>query len=130
MPGDDIATIASGPTVSDPTPYAEARAILAKYGISEPESVLRHLERGIAGGEAETPKPDDPQLACARAVTIATPQMSLEAAASVARAAGVTPFILGNGIASGPTRQSLRNGGLMRRKRRHYQRASRATARR
>jgi glycerate 2-kinase len=98
VPGDDTATIASGPTVPDPTTYAEARAILAKYGISEPENVLRHLERGIAGGEAETPKPGDPRLACARAVTIATPQMSLEAAASVARAAEVTPVILGNGI--------------------------------
>ena len=98
VPGDDPGTIASGPTVPDPTTYAEARTVLAKYGIREPEAVLRHLERGIAGGEAETPKPGDPRLVRARAVTIATPQMSLEAAAAVARAAGVAPVILGNGI--------------------------------
>lgn len=98
VPGDDPATIASGPTVPDPTTYAEARAILAKYGIREPKAALHCLERGAAGGETETPKPGDPRLATARAVTIATPQMSLEAAAAVARAAGVTPLILGNSI--------------------------------
>jgi glycerate 2-kinase len=94
VPGDDPATIASGPTVADPTTFAEARAILAKYGITEPETVLWHLERGAE----ETPKPGDPLLARANTVTIATPQMSLEAAASVARQAGVAPLILGDGI--------------------------------
>jgi hydroxypyruvate reductase len=94
VPGDDPATIASGPTVPDPTTFAEARAILARYGIGEPQAVLRHLERGAD----ETPKPGDPRLARARTVMVATPQMSLEAAAAVARAAGVAPVILGDSI--------------------------------
>jgi hydroxypyruvate reductase len=84
--------------VPDPTTFAEARAILAKYGITEPEAVLRHLGRGAAGEEDETPKPGDSRLAHARTVMIATPQMSLEAAAAVARSAGVTPLILGDSI--------------------------------
>jgi hydroxypyruvate reductase len=94
VPLDDPGTIASGPTVPDPTTFAEARAILAKYGITEPEAAIRHLERGTD----ETPKPGDGRLAHARTVMIATPQMSLEAAAAVARAAQVTPLILGDSI--------------------------------
>lgn len=94
VPGDDPSVIASGPTVPDPTSFADARAILRKYGISEPAAALHHLE--TAG--SETPKPDDPRLATARTVMIATPQSSLEAAAAVAREAGCTPLILGDAI--------------------------------
>ena len=94
VPNDDLSAIASGPTVPDPTTFAEARAILAKYGITSPAAVIEHLERGAD----ETPKPGDPRLARAETVMIATPQMSLEAAAEVARAAGVSPLILGDAI--------------------------------
>ena len=94
VPGDDPSAIASGPTVPDPTTFAEARAILAKYGITTPTAVIEHLERGAD----ETPKPGDSRLARAETVMIATPQMSLEAAAAVAPQAGVTPLILGDAI--------------------------------
>ena len=94
VPADDPSVIASGPTVPDPTTYADARAVLAKYGITEPLRVLHHLERA----EDETPKPGDRHLAKAQTVMIATPQMSLETAAAVARHAQVTPMILGNAI--------------------------------
>jgi glycerate 2-kinase len=94
VPGDNPSAIASGPTVADPTTFAEARAILAKYGITSPAAVIEYLERGAD----ETPKFGDPRLAKAATVMIATPQMSLEAAADVAREAGVTPLILGDAI--------------------------------
>jgi glycerate 2-kinase len=94
VPGDDPSAIASGPTVPDPTTFADARAILERYGIREPATVLRHLEEGTD----ETPKPGDPRLARTKTVTIATPQLSLEAAAEVAREAGVTPVILGDAL--------------------------------
>ena len=94
VPNDDLSVIASGPTVPDSTTFAEARAILAKYGITSPAAAIEHLERA----EDETPKPGDPRLARAETVMIATPQMSLEAAAEVARTAGVTPLILGDAI--------------------------------
>ena len=94
VPADDPSVIGSGPTVPDTTTFADARAVLAKYGITEPESVIRHLDRA----EDETPKPGDPRLARAQIVMIATPQMSLEAAAEVARRASLTPLILGNAI--------------------------------
>jgi glycerate 2-kinase len=94
VPADDPSVIASGPTVPDPSTFAEALAVLAKYGITEPAKVLCHLENAAD----ETPKPGDPRVARARTVMIATPQMSLEAAAEIARQAGVTPLILGNAI--------------------------------
>ena len=94
VPGDDPAVIASGPTVADPTTLADARAILEKYGIDPPASVRARL-----GDVArETPKPGDPRFAGAETVLVATPQVSLEAAAARAREAGITPFILGDAI--------------------------------
>lgn len=94
VPGDDPAVIASGPTVPDPTSFADALAILDKYGIDAPASVRTHLEKA----EEETPKPGDPRLAHCETRMIARPQDSLEAAAAAARAAGVTPVILGDSL--------------------------------
>lgn len=90
VPGDDLAAVASGPTVPDPTTFAQARTILAKYAIEVPASVTRHL----ADAKDETPK----QLTNIEAHCIASPQKSLEAAASIAAAAGYAPIILGDAI--------------------------------
>jgi glycerate 2-kinase len=94
VPGDDPAVIASGPTVADPTTFAAARAILARYGIDAPKSVKRHLEEA----NDETPKPGDARLARTTTRIIAAPRASLEAAAALARSAGVEPVILGDAI--------------------------------
>ncbi|HEY7689793.1 MAG TPA: glycerate kinase [Dongiaceae bacterium] len=94
VPGDDPGVIGSGPTVPDPTTIADARAILDRYGIQLPAAVRAHLERGAD----ESPKPGDPRFSGNEAIMIATPQRSLEAAAAVAKAAGVTPVILGDSI--------------------------------
>ncbi|CAH2601355.1 putative hydroxypyruvate reductase [Rhodovastum atsumiense] len=117
VPGDDPAVIASGPTVPDPSSFADARAILARYGITPPEAVRRHLD---AAAE-ETPKPGDPRLARAQTVLIATPQRSLETAAAVAREAGITPVILGDAI-EGESREVARvMAGIARQVERHGQ---------
>ena len=92
--GDDPAVIGSGPTVPDPTTFADALAVLRKYGIEEPAAVIRHLERG----QDETPKQGDPRLAGAETQIVATPAMALAAAAEVARAAGYAPVILGDAL--------------------------------
>ena len=94
VPGDDPAAIASGPTVADPTTFADAAAILARYGIDAPASVKAHL----AAAADETPKPGDLRLAAAEMRMIATPLMSLAAAAELAGAVGVTPLILGDAL--------------------------------
>ena len=94
VPGDDPAVIGSGPTVPDPTTFADALSVLRKYGISEPAAVIRHLERG----EDETPKGDDPRLAGAETRIVATPARALAAAAAVAREAGYQPVVLGDAL--------------------------------
>ena len=94
VPGDQPSSIASGPTVPDPSTFADALAILARFGIDPPPAVRAHLERGAE----ETPKPGDPRLADNVTTIIARPQASLEAAAEVARKAGVTPLILGDSL--------------------------------
>lgn len=94
VPGDRPVDIASGPTVADPTTCADALSIVRRYGIEPPREVLELLE----SGRGESVKPGDPRLARAAVRTIATPQMALEAAAGVARAAGVAAHILGDAI--------------------------------
>ena len=92
--GDDPAVIGSGPTVPDPTTFADALAVLRKYGIAEPAALIRHLE----GGAEETPKQGDPRLAEAETRMVATPAMALAAAAEAAREAGYEPVILGDAL--------------------------------
>jgi glycerate 2-kinase len=94
VPGDRPVDIASGPTVADPTTCADALAIVRRYGIELPGPVREVLE----SGRGESVKPGDPRLARSQVRMIAAPQMALEAAADVARAAGVTAHILGDAI--------------------------------
>jgi hydroxypyruvate reductase len=88
VPGDDLSVIASGPTVPDPTTCADARAVLARYRIALPPGAAL----------SETPKPGDPAFARVENRLIAAPILSLRAAAERARAAGVTPLILGDAL--------------------------------
>lgn len=94
VPGDHPCDIASGPTVADESTTADALAIIERHGIAVPAAVRAVLE----SGRGETPKPGDPRLARVETRMIATPQMALEAAAVVARAAGLAVHILGDGL--------------------------------
>ena len=94
IPGDDPGIIASGPTLPDPTTCADALAILDKYQIEVSQNVREHL----ASGAGETPKPGDSRFARNESHIIATAQDALEAAATVARENGVTPYILSDCI--------------------------------
>jgi len=90
VPGDDPRDIASGPTVADPTTCRDALAVLERRRIDVPAHVRAGLERGTW----ESVKLADPRLASSELRIIATPQRSLEAAARLASARGVTPLIL------------------------------------
>ncbi len=94
VPGDRPMDIASGPTVADPTTCADALAIVRRYGVSLPAAVMEVLE----SGRGESVKPGDPRLAGSEVRFVATPQMALEAAAAVARTAGVPVHVLGDSI--------------------------------
>jgi glycerate 2-kinase len=89
VPGDDPSVIASGPTVPDVTTCADAWAILQRYKIEVPAAI----EAALKAGTLETPKPS---AAWAKQPVhlIATPQQSLDAAAEVARAAGLNAYVL------------------------------------
>ncbi len=92
VPGDDPTVIGSGPTVPDPSSFAEARAILARYAIVPAPPVAAHL----AAAADETPKPG--QLPNAEFRLIATPMLALRAAAQAARELGLAPLILGDAL--------------------------------
>jgi len=109
VPGDDPSIIASGPTVPDPSTNEDAHAIIEKYKIEVPDAVRRVLETS-----EETPKPGDSCFARVENVMIATPQASLEAAAEVARKAGVTPVILGDSIEGESRDVALVHAGIAR----------------
>ncbi|HEY2188305.1 MAG TPA: glycerate kinase [Caldimonas sp.] len=94
VPGDRPGDIASGPTVADPTTCADALDIVRRYGIALPQSLRALLE----SGRGESVKPGDPRLARAETRIVAAPQLALEAAAAVARDAGIAAHILGDAI--------------------------------
>ncbi|WP_343655138.1 glycerate kinase [Cupriavidus sp.] len=96
--GDDPSAIASGPTVPDPSTYADALAILKRYGATVPDTVQAHLDRGARGEIAETPKPGDALFARVDNRMIATAHGSLEAAAAQFRRQGIQPVLLGDTV--------------------------------
>ncbi|WP_354683197.1 glycerate kinase [Cupriavidus necator] len=105
--GDDPSAIASGPTVADPSTFADALEILRRYGAQVPQSVQSHLERGARGEVAETPKPGDALFERIENRMIATAHGSLEAAAALFRERGITPVVLGDTV-TGEAREVAR----------------------
>lgn len=84
--GDDLSTIASGPTVADPTTVAQAISILKTRQVWDqiPESVRAHL---IQGGD-ESPKPGDPRLARSDTHVVGSNVNAAEAARAQAASLG------------------------------------------
>jgi len=90
VPGDAPLDIASGPTVADFTTCADALAVLQRYRVDVPSRVVAALR----AGEWESVKPGDPRLGRSEYHVVAASQQSLEAAARLAAAHGVTPWIV------------------------------------
>ena len=94
VPGDELDVIGSGPTVGDPTFFADALQVLNKYNIQASANILNHLHTA----SDETPKPNSEIFNNCQNILVATPQMALEAASKVAISYGVTPLIIGDSI--------------------------------
>jgi len=94
VPNDDPSAIGSGPTVPDPTTLADARAIVAKYALTVPETIARAL----ADPANESVKPGDAAFARSRFALAARPADSLAAAEAAARAAGYEVVSLGDSL--------------------------------
>jgi glycerate-2-kinase len=90
VPGERLDTIASGPTVPDPTTFADALAVLERRNLAAavPAAVRAHLERGARGEIEETPKPGNPAFERARTLVIGSNATALQAAARRAKALG------------------------------------------
>lgn len=90
VPGDDLSVIASGPTVADSSTFQDACNILSKYQLwhALPQSVRTHLEQGVQGTIAETPKPGDPLFSRVTNTIIGNNQIALQAAAQQAATVG------------------------------------------
>ncbi|ABM62042.1 glycerate 2-kinase [Halorhodospira halophila SL1] len=93
VPGDDPATIASGPTSPDSSTPEDARRLLDRYGVPCGTSVAEALDRAQL-----PPRPDDPRLRRVSCHVVAGAQAALQAAAQAARAEGMTPLVLGDTI--------------------------------
>ena len=113
VPGDNPAVIGSGPTVPDPTSFADARALIARFGIAPPPAVAARLRQD----EDETPKPGSLPHSDFR--LIATPMMALHAAAAAAREMGLTPVILGDALEGEARDVGIVHAGIARSVRMH-----------
>jgi hydroxypyruvate reductase len=92
VPGNDPSSIASGPTVADPTTSAMAIGILQRYRLRVEDHVIHYLNSAAA----ETPKPGDPVFDNTTFEILATSDDAMQAAATLARDLGIAPLVLGD----------------------------------
>ncbi len=94
VPGDNPAEVASGPTVPDTRDRAFAKRMIETYRIDLPEVIRRHLDNA----PEDAPLPNDPAFANNEVHIIASAGLSLEAAATAAKEAGIPAVILSDAI--------------------------------
>lgn len=94
--GNPLDVIASGPTVPDPSSFANAYEIVQRYDLEEelPFSIIEHLRRGRDGGVPETPKEADPLFAKTYNLIIASNEIAAQAAIEEAKDAGFHTMLL------------------------------------
>jgi hydroxypyruvate reductase len=98
--GDDLSTIASGPTVADSTTFADVQQILARYDLTDqiPASVAGLLAHGQKGEIPETVKLTDPCLQQVHNTIIGSNRLAIEAACAAIREKGGTAEILNSAL--------------------------------
>jgi hydroxypyruvate reductase len=117
--GDEPTHIGSGPCAPDPSTYQEAQDVIARYGVKAPASVMAHLQRGVRGEIAETPKPGDKLFKRVENRIIATAQASLQAAAAYFRGKSIAPVVLGDSVTGEASEVAKVYAALVRQIRRH-----------
>ncbi len=98
--GSPLDVIASGPTVPDPTTFAQALDILQRYGLPNrvPHSVYAHLKHGLQGAVPETPKPGEPLFEHTQAVIIGSNEVAANAALARAQTEGFNTLLLSTSV--------------------------------
>ncbi len=94
--GSPLDVIASGPTVPDPTTWADAWAIVEKYGLAGilPPAVTERLRGGLAGKIPDTPKPHDIAFKRSQVIVVGDNRVAAEAALEAAEALGYNSLLL------------------------------------
>ena len=94
--GDDLSVIASGPTVADPSTFADALGVIGRRGGEGafPLPVIRRLRAGAAGEVVDTPSAGDARLARATAVVIGPQRGAVEGARHAAASRGYTAHVV------------------------------------
>lgn len=94
--GNPLDAIASGPAAPDPTTFADAVAIIERYGLEQriPQAARQYLRRGAAGEAPETPKPGDPIFAHVHTAIVGSNEHAAKAAAAKAEALGFDTLLL------------------------------------
>ncbi|HNR14262.1 MAG TPA: glycerate kinase [Thermodesulfobacteriota bacterium] len=107
--GNNLASIASGPTVPDESTYQDCIQILIRYTLLEriPAAVRTYLEQGAAGEKPETRKRGDPAFSRSHSFIIGSNSQCLEAAAAEAQHLGYHTLILSSFI-EGESREAAR----------------------
>jgi len=94
--GDPLSVIASGPTVPDPTTFAEAWDLVERYQLqnSLPAAVIRRLKAGLAAEVPDTPTSDNPIFERVYNVIIGSNRIAAQAAVEAAQTAGMQAQLL------------------------------------
>ncbi len=112
--GDELSAIASGPFAPDSSRFADAQAVLNRWGIKAPDSIQSYLDRACAGQIDDTPKANDRLFDRVEHRLIATAHQSLEAAGALFRKAGFSAVILGDTITGEARDVAQVHAGLVR----------------
>ncbi len=94
--GDDLSVIGSGPTFADASTFADALAVVDRFGgrADFPPAVVEHLLAGVRGEREESPKPGDPRLARASTSLIGGRRDAMKGAADAARQRGYDVLVI------------------------------------
>ncbi len=94
--GDDLSVIGSGPTVADPTTFADALDVVDRFGGPDafPSAVTAHLRSGARGELEETPKPGDARLEHSVTGIIGSRRDAAAGAAAAARSLGYHTIVI------------------------------------
>lgn len=92
--GDDLSAVASGPTISDPTTFADAWNVLTRYALEDkvPPAVKERLQAGLRGEFIESPRILDSQRF--QNVLVGSNRQAVAAAAAEARHLGLPVEVL------------------------------------
>lgn len=108
--GDPLEVIASGPTVPDPSTFADCMRICQQYSLLDqlPESVRVHLQRGVTGQIADTPKPEEKCFDRVRNILVGSAALSAKAAMNLLQNVGIVTEIFSDAL-QGEAKQVAQN---------------------